>query len=238
MTEPQTGLAGGYSGVMQRPETVWIILWNFIPMVGVLAFGWDALPLLVFYWIENVAIGALNVLKIIAAGIAKGRIGMLVTLFLVPFFCVHYGLFCYVHGVFVLAMLKFSTGTEADMHTGFDPFDVWGYVWQQLQTDADLRWSVLAMVAIQVVAFGVLWFWQGKWREANPMVQMFEPYGRVIVLHLTIFIATIPVLLLGQTALAVLGLCVVKCALELRAPLFDFGLDKIKDKWPPELSGR
>jgi hypothetical protein len=49
---------------------------------------------------------------------------------------------------------------------------------------------------------------------------MFEPYGRAIVMHLTMFIATMPVIALGQPQLVILALALLKTALELNAGLF------------------
>lgn len=44
---------------------------------------------------------------------------------------------------------------------------------------------------------------------------MFAPYARIIVVHLTILIAGIPVILLGQPMFAVLCLALLKTGLEM-----------------------
>ena len=93
---------------------------------------------------------------------------------------------------------------------------------------------------LQAGAFVLFWLWPGTWRTANPFRQMFEPYGRIVVMHLTIMIAAIPVLLFGAPWLAVLALAVMKTGLDLRGPLFMLnprGAEKAwaeADKyWPP-----
>jgi hypothetical protein len=194
-----------------RPDAAWILLSNAIPIAGVLFLGWPALSLLLFYWMETVVIGGINALKIALAGAAKPNPMASVTLVLVPFFCFHYGLFCYVHGVFVLAMFGGAQGA-AD-----DPV---AFVWQSLETDADLRLTVTMLVAVHAAWFLLMWVLPGRWRAANPMVQMMEPYGRIIVLHITIFVAAIPVLLLGQPWIAIAALAVLKTLMELGLPLF------------------
>lgn len=238
MTEPQPSFAGSYREALSRPEAIWVVMWNVIPVTGVLLFGWSAFSLLIFYWIENVVIGAFNALKLGILCGAHGKKGILAGAFLVPFFCVHYGLFCYVHGVFLLAMLMFGGMAPPDVSGGFDPANLLPTIWAQVQADGDLMLSVLALLAAQALAFVFLWLLPGKWRDMHPMIQMFEPYGRIIVMHLTIFIATIPVMLMGEFAFAVLALALMKCALELGLPQFTLGVDKLKQKWPVELSDK
>lgn len=95
------------------------------------------------------------------------------SLLLVPFFFVHCGLFCYVHGMFLLV--------------------------------------------------------RGKWRGTNPAQQMIEPHGRIVIMHVTIFVAAIPVIAFGEARLAVLALAVMKCGFELGLPQFFFGMDKARE---------
>jgi hypothetical protein len=216
-------------------------MWNVIPVSGVLFFGWSAFSLLIFYWIENVVIGAFNALKLSVLSVlsaAHGKTGVLAGAFLVPFFCLHYGLFCYVHGVFLLAMLLFGGMAPPVLAGGFEPSNILPVMWEQVQADEDLRLSVLALIGAQALAFLFLWLLPGKWRDTHPMIQMFEPYGRIIVMHLTLFVAIIPVMLIGEFSLAVLALALMKCGLELGLPQFTLGVDKLKEKWPPELSDK
>lgn len=239
MTEPQPSFAGSYREALSRPEALWVVMWNVIPVTGVLFFGWSAFSLLIFYWIENVVIGAFNALKLAILCGSHGKKGLLAGAFLVPFFGVHYGLFCYVHGVFLLAMLLFGGMTPPDVAGGFEPFNLLPTIWAQVEADEDLWLSVVALVGTQALAFLFLWLLPGKWRDMHPMIQMFEPYGRIIVMHLTIFIATIPVMLIGEFAFAVLALALLKCGLELGLPQFTLGVDKLKtEKWPTELSDK
>ena len=238
MTEPQPSFAGSYREALSRPEALWVVMWNVIPVTGVLFFGWSAFSLLIFYWVENVVIGAFNALKLLILSGAYGKRGILPGAFMVPFFCLHYGLFCYVHGVFLLAMLLFGGMAPPDIAGGFEPSNLLPTIWAQVQADEDLRLSVLALIGAQALAFLFLWLLPGKWRDTNPLIQMIEPYGRIIVMHLTIFIATIPVMLIGEFAFAVLALALMKCGLELGLPQFALGADMLKEKWPPELSDK
>jgi hypothetical protein len=213
---------------LRRPDAAWIIASNAIPVAGVLFFGWQALPLLVFYWIENVVIGAVNVPKILVAGLTKGDFVQRTAGFvLVPFFILHYGLFCFVHGIFVFAMFTMSEAFHGGIAPTTESFDLIGRVFWMLQTDADLMWSVVALCVVQAGAFAIFWVGGRRWRETDALRQMFEPYGRIVVLHMTIFIATIPVLLIGQPMLAVLVLALLKSGLELGLKQFQIAAPEL-----------
>jgi hypothetical protein len=211
------------ASALKTPEGWWTLASNTIPVVGVLVFGWAALPLLIFYWIENVLIGAFNVPKIVIAGVSKGAPLSWLSLLLAPFFVFHYGLFCFVHGIFIFAVFAMTGLISSGVEPTTDSFDVTSRVAAMLQSDSDLRWSVIALLAVLTFRFLVLWLGRREWRVTDPMRQMFEPYGRIVVLHLTIMVMTIPILLIGQPVIAVLFLALFKTALELGLPYFRIG---------------
>lgn len=229
MTDDAQPFSAKISQAFSRPEARWIVLSNAIPIAGVLFFGWPAFSLLLFYWIENLVIGLFNALKIAVSGFSKSKATAGFTAFLIPFFFFHYGMFCFVHGIFLVAMFSMAGSLQESAGHPSDMFGLAAVVWQQLQTDFDLRLSVYGLVAVHAAWFAVLWLGNGTWRTANPLLQMFEPYGRIVVMHLTIMVATLPVLLLGEPLIAVIALAVLKCGLELGLPLVSIDLTKIKD---------
>jgi hypothetical protein len=212
---------------LRRPGAAWVVAANAIPVAGVLLFGWQALPLLVFYWIENVVIGAVNVAKILIAGVTKDVVQRILAFVLAPFFILHYGLFCFVHGIFVFAMFTMSDTIHAGVEPTTESFELTGRVLGMLQGDSDLMWSVVALCVVQLGAFAIFWLGGRRWRDVDAVRQMFEPYGRIVVLHLTIFIGTIPVLLIGQPMLAVLVLALLKSGLELGLKPFQVAVPEL-----------
>src|SRR5206468_7797702 len=89
---------------------VLLVAFNLVPLIGVLAWGWNVATLLVLYWVENGIVGILNVPKMLLAaapetGTAGPRITPAGVAFTkggqVVFFLMHYGIFWLVHGVFV-----------------------------------------------------------------------------------------------------------------------------------------
>lgn len=88
----------------EKPVSAWVLVAaNVLPLIGVLFWGWDVFPLLALFWMENVVIGLFFILRMICAdprdpALWAGK------LFMVPFFCLHYGMFTAVHGVFVFSL--------------------------------------------------------------------------------------------------------------------------------------
>ena len=195
-----------------------ILIVNLMAVVGVAVFGWDALTLVLLYWIENLIVGLFNIPKILMSGLSSGRTGTLASLFLVPFFVVHYGMFCFVHGLFILAL--FGHGLEGTVD--FSPLGLASAVMERIQTNRAMWWGVVVLLAFHSYLFARYWLAARRWEVSEPFTQMFAPYGRIVVVHLTIMIAGIPVMLLGQPVLAVAALALLKTALEAgRTKMFD-----------------
>ena len=204
-----------YVDALKRPRGLWVLASNAIPVIGVAIFGWQVLPLLVFYWIENVVVGAINFLKILATSVTKPMPEAAGGVFLAAFFVVHYGLFCFVHGMFVFAIFTMAQLVHGGAEPTTDSFDLLSQVGQVLTRDSDLLWSVAGLIVVRAGEFLVLWVGVGRWRETDAKAQMMEPYGRILVLHATIVIGALPVIALGQPMIAVLILALLKTGLEL-----------------------
>ena len=190
-------------GLWARPPVLIVLVLNLVPAACVLWLGWSALVLLLLYWAENVVIGAVNVLKMAVAGFNEGVGGVTAALFLIPFFVVHYGLFCLGHGFFVVTI-------GGGGFLGGDPFAAALEVWKDRN---DYLWALAGLAAIQLAGL-VDWFSTGAWRQATLKAQMAEPYGRIIVLHLTIIFGAVLVALAGEPAAGIALLAVLKTIYE------------------------
>lgn len=198
---------------LKRLSTLRIVIANAIPIVCVILFGWPAGVLLLLYWCENVIIGAVNGLKMVVSGAAMGPPGWIANVFLLPFYVFHYGLFCFVHGVFVLVIGSIGAGKVPDVDPSLT--GLFRVVEHLTRHEPGFFWSLAAIAGLQLLSFVTDWLAKGKYRDTNPMTQMFEPYGRVIVLHLTIMVGMIPVLILGGPVWALVGLAIMKTLFEL-----------------------
>ncbi|MGE3302775.1 MAG: DUF6498-containing protein [Hyphomonadaceae bacterium] len=186
---------------------------NAIPVAGVLFWGWSAGALMLLYWLENVVVGVFNALRMGVSGAAQGPAAGVGALFLIAFFLFHYGMFCAVHGVFVWTM--FGQGLET-LARGADPFaDPLGFVGHIALATPGLRAGFAAMVVWHAAMFFVFFLGRREYRETDPMTQMSRPYGRIVVLHVTIIAGGFVVLALGQPVFAVAILSALKAAMDM-----------------------
>ncbi len=132
-------------------------------------------PLLALFWMENVIIGALNAARMLA--IDPGDVALWgAKLLMVPFFCVHYGMFTAVHGIFVFSMFG---------QYKMDGLQVLGPA-ARATADWNLWLPLGALAASHLFSFFWNFVHRGEYLRAGLQQQMFKPYGRVVVLHLAI----------------------------------------------------
>ena len=181
---------------------LFIVLVNLVPVAGVVFLAWDAGAILILYWIENVIVGFLTLPRILMAqgaipqregGKPESRAG------LGCFFIIHYGVFTLVHGVITLVVVA-GFVTE-------DQTQVW--------PDGGLLWAIALTAALHGLAFFRDWIRPRQWRTASPTFEMFRPYGRIFVLHITVLLSAWGMAELAAPTWTVLILCLLKAALEL-----------------------
>jgi len=190
-----------------------LIVANLIPLVGVLFLGWNVWAILMLYWLENGVIGVFNVLKILHAEGADdpntgprlngrpadttARAGV------ATFFCVHYGIFWFVHGVFVLTLPVFSSisGDSTGLLEGLDALT--------------LMFALGALILSHGISYRFNFIGRGEYRRATPSGQMFAPYGRLAILHVTIIFGALAVIFTGAPATAIAILVGLKVILDL-----------------------
>lgn len=181
--------------VRALPHSAWFLLAaNLVPLLGVLAFGWDLGTVMALFWAENAVIGVFMILRIaVVAGWGA--------FFLVPFFALHYGVFTLVHGAFVL--LLFVGDADATLRAVVP--------------------GIGALLLSHGVSF-VVNFLLGSERPVTRGMStasdlMVAPYRRVVVMHLTIIGGGFLILLLGAPVYALLLLVALKTGIDLRAHL-------------------
>ncbi len=202
------GLGSNRSTIRNRlsPPLVALLAANATPIVGVLLFGWDVFSVLLLFWIENVTIGAVNVLKMLSAKPAD-PVTWIGKLFFIPFFCVHYGLFCAVHG-----MLLVSLFGRAAMPGGLSVPALVRYA-----SAAALWGPIGSLVASHLFSFAWNFLWLGENQRAGLSDLMGQPYARVIVLHVTLLAGGFLMLAANSPAVGLIVLVAIKTALDVRA---------------------
>lgn len=191
-----------------------LVLANLVPLIGVLFLGWSVWTILILYWIENGVVGAFNVLKMqraegtdtsgAAGWTVNGRpVSTLPKAGLIPFFVMHYGIFWLVHGIFVFTLPLFAGASSdaAAIDPGADP--------------SAIAFAAVVLLISHGVSYRLNFIGGGEYRRVSPEAQMFAPYGRLVVLHVTIVLGGLAIGFTGAPVAAVVILVLLKTAMDL-----------------------
>jgi hypothetical protein len=183
---------------------------NLVPIVGVLFWGWSAFALIFLYWLENLVIGVRTLASMAANATVSGAKGVGV-LFYGPFFCVHYGMFCFVHGTFVVAL--FGGGMAGD--SAFDLFNTARVLFDK---EPNLAVGFASIVFWQILQFGRFLI-GGEVAKLEAQALMFAPYPRIVVLHLAIIFGGFLLQMLNEPIAGLLVLALLKTAFDVAEAL-------------------
>lgn len=189
------GLVAGAASA--KYSTAALIATNLIPFVGVAFLGWDRAAVLLAYWAESAVIGFYTVLKM---ALARGQLAM--KLFMIPFFCLHFGGFMLGHLIFILVLSSGVFSGEGGAAFSF------GTLKQRL-------FEVLVFAAGALASHGISFkanFLARERESASVHALLSAPYPRIILMHLAIILGGF----LGAPALL---LVVLKTFFDLRAHL-------------------
>ncbi len=234
-----------------------LVAFNLVPLGGVLFWGWNVSTLLVLYWVENGIVGLLNVPKMLLASgpdeptgrvvevrgigpVTTQRSGSVEKAVLVPFFLIHYGLFWFVHGVFVFALPMFI-GVVRQEPIAPDPFGLGSsFPFDGAIAPSSIgpnlsavAWGAVGLAISHVASFLINYVGRGEYLRVSAARQMFAPYGRLVVLHLTILFGAFVSLAIGSPVGAVVVLVLLKTIIDVRFHLREHGR---LDSEPPAAS--
>jgi len=188
-----------------------LLVANLVPLLGVLLADWDVNAIIVIYWSENLIIGFYNIFRMLLAKkrtpggetmhyvrvtgnktIRKDYTNANTKLFLVPFFIMHFGIFTLVHGLFVF--LLFSS--------------------------PDLNFVAIAISFVSLfVSHGLSFVFNfvlsKEYERVSARKQLFAPYSRVMIMHLTIIFGAAIVLQFESPLLLIILMIVMKIAVDL-----------------------
>ena len=201
-----------------------LVLVNLLPLFGVLFLGWSILDLMTLYWFENGVIGLFALLKVLLTegrddDAPSGCMAVPHRLFMAAFFTVHYGAFWAVHGFFVGALFGGGDVLGASTTIGDGPFDIVGMgpriAGALLQ--GGLLLTAMALVVSHGLSFIANVLVRGEDLRQPPNALMFRPYGRVVVLHVTLVLGGLIVMDLGEPVFVLLLFVLIKIAVDLWA---------------------
>lgn len=194
------------------PSVAVLIGANLLPLYGVLFLGWQVFPVIFLFWLENVIIGVFNVLRITFFSSDK-PLSWLAKIFMAPFFCFHYGMFCFVHGIFVVGIFGKTFLPQA--HFPSLP----GIVAGLINTENGFGLSVLAITLSHGFSFLYNYLGTGEFKRTTFDDLMRQPYARVAVLHITLLLGTFLVIVLKTTVVGLLLLIMLKIGIDIKAHL-------------------
>ena len=218
-------LIGWYRVGSSVAAVVALVAFNLVPLAGVLWWGWNLLSILALYWVENGIVGVFNVVKILRAEgtslrgswqvrfndrpietVARGPIA--------AFFLLHYGIFWLTHGLFVLVFLPLMAGFGPLMPGSVPCFDaaacsVGGPEWGLVGAGA------VGLALSHGVSFWTNYIGRREYQTTSPGQLMLAPYGRLVILHLTIIFGGMVSLWLGSPVGSLLVLVALKTMLDL-----------------------
>jgi len=198
---------------------------NLTPLAGVAWLNWDATVIVLLYWTENVILGAFIILKMILLP-AERPLHHLSKIFAIPFFGIHFGGFCAVHGLFLMLFLRLG-GTGEPLFRGAPwpgPLvflqllvSVIAGLWRD--HPAGMEWPVLALTISHGISFVQNYILRKEYARETMKELMSRPYKRIALLHVAILAGAVPVMILGSPVPLLIILVMAKIILDLRLHL-------------------
>jgi hypothetical protein len=194
--------------IFLKPSVLALLAANLYPVVGVVFLDWDAFYLLLLFWMENLVIGFYTIIKMLL--ISLDNASWAAKLSSVLFFCVHYGMFTLVHGVFIFVVFGGGIGDASSDDTIT--------AWQKV-LNYQLLWGALALLISHGVSFFQNYIKAKEYKQSKLAELMQQPYGRVVILHLTIIFGGFLVMILGSPVVGLIFLIVIKTVIDIRSHL-------------------
>lgn len=190
-----------------------LIVANLVPLAGVVWLGWDVFHVLFLMWVENVVVGAVNLLRIASAAGDGQRAMHLVKPVAMAAFLFHFGIFTTAHGQMLLTLLGepvlgWSPGDWGPDFFG-PPFYALAELWPALWP------GVCAITVSHLGSYAANDLWQGELRRTKVMETMKVPYYRLVPVHLAVCFGAVAVEVSGSGT----GLLALLIALKTAADL-------------------
>lgn len=190
---------------MVNIPTLALITSNIIPVIGVLFFKWDASAIIFLYWFENIVVGIYNILKMALAqapptttGTVGGKVTPANKAFVIPFFILHFGMFTFVHGVFVFSLFI-----------------------KDLVLIQSLIIALASLFVSHGISFTTNYLGKEEYKRTAPDSLMMAPYKRVVIMHFVIILSGMFTIFSNQSMVSLLLLVLLKTLADLASHLFE-----------------
>jgi len=199
--------------VSKSISAVALILVNLIPLFGVWFWGWNILAILIVYWLESVIIGFFNVLRLLKSEknepwqkpILAQKVDFGIDFSQIPWedkketikmFLANFGIFVLIDGFFVFFFVLV--------------FNLQPLVWWIILV------NFLGLFISHLISHLVNFIGNQEYKRVSLQQLFFQPYKRILVMHITIIVGTFLILRFGLPVnLAFSILIVLKIVIDL-----------------------
>jgi hypothetical protein len=196
-----------------------LIAGNSVALLGVLTWGWHVHDILYLYWAENLVIGVLTLVRLLVHGSRMGATVMFGALFAAGFFIVHYGIFMLGHGAIIVDIFF----PEDIVGAGVGEFEA--LFAMPFLLDIQGFWFAMAGVVLADCVIAA----RDVARDRNRTLElkglhmiMAAPYGRIVVLHITIIVGALLMQATGADSMFLVVFVVMKI-------MYDLGIITLSD---------
>jgi hypothetical protein len=195
---------------------------NILPIYGVIVFAWDAFNIVLLYWAENLVIGFYNVVKIATIKVSN-PIEYLAKLFSIPFFVIHFGGFCAIHGIFIFLLFgKSESPSYNSMGHSWPCFLVFvqlligviKHCWATITPE--MKYAIEALFASHGISYVHNYLIRGEYAVAGAKQLMETPYSQVMVMHFAIIAGAFLSAMIGSPAGILVILIVMKTIIDVK----------------------
>ncbi len=197
-----------------RLTSIILVVANLVPLVGVLFYDWELKNVMLLYWIENLIVGAINILRIVFMANDQH---LLSRLFASGFFTLHYGIFCMAHGALLFELLAIRIDGLEEMFSPIDMLLNASLIIRFLQ-DTMGETAILALFAMLIshgLSLRMHYFKNGERRRMTVSKAMHLPYQRIVVMHIGLIAGAFLIEEFGSPLYLLLALIVAKVATDV-----------------------
>lgn len=183
-----------------------LIFFNAIPIYGVFNWDWSSFDIIFLYWCENLIIGLFMIARIVIRPYTH-KSELTFPLFLAPFFAIHYGMFCYGHGTFIIHL--FGGNALGEMAKLGIPDIILPII-----ESRHLFWPLAALFAYQLLDWVRDTMERGLGSDSIKDLTK-APYKRIMISHISIITSGFALEAANQPTIGLLLLLAIKTAFDI-----------------------
>jgi hypothetical protein len=171
-----------------------------MPVIGIIFLDWSLFSILFFYWLESAVVGIYNIAKIFMSNIPQENDDKEISekqtkkarLYVAGFFIFHYGMFMLGHILFI-----------SDL---FGPSDI------KFNT---ILIGIASLGISHGLSFKFNYINHKEYEKVTIKQQMFAPYKRILVMHLSIFLCGFIISIFGTHIVALVIMVLIKIIIDI-----------------------